>query len=164
MAEPARLEVGRIGRAHGLRGEVAVTLTTDREERVAPGATLQAGDRDLVVASSRRHQQRWLVHFQGVDDRNAAEALRGAVLTAESVPSEEGELWVHELVGAVVSDRDGTTLGTVVAVEANPASDLLVLAPEGGGGDVLVPMAFVVHHDEGRVVVDVPEGLLDLNA
>ncbi|MBM3674198.1 MAG: 16S rRNA processing protein RimM [Actinobacteria bacterium] len=164
MSAPAHLEVGRIGRAHGLHGEVSVTLTTNREERVAPGATLHAADRDLVVASSRRHQRRWLVRFEGVDDRDAAEALRGEVLTAEPLPSEEGELWVHELVGATVADRSGTTLGTVVAVEANPASDLLVLAPVGGGSDLLVPMAFVVHHGHGRVVVDVPEGLFDLNS
>lgn len=163
MPAPARLEVGRIGRAHGLRGEVSVSLTSDRDERLAPGARLYVGDRELVVAAARRHQERWLVRFEGVEDRDAAEALRGELLAAEPLPTVAGELWVHELVGAGVFDPQGNSIGTVVAVEANPASDLLVVAPAGGGGDVLVPMTFVVDAQPGRLVVDVPEGLLEIN-
>jgi 16S rRNA processing protein RimM len=158
LAEAARLEVGRIGRAHGLRGEVAVTLTSDRRERLDPGSVLYVDERELVVDAARPHSGRWLVQFAGVGDRTAAEALRGAVLTAEPLDAAEGELWVHELVGARVHDRAGTDLGVVLAVEANPASDLLVLE-----GDVLVPMAFVVEQRDGTVVVDPPEGLLDVN-
>src|SRR5829696_9987909 len=81
----SRLEVGRVGKAHGLRGEVAVTLTTDRVERVAPGAVLWAGERRLEVRASRPHQGRWLVDFDGVVDRSGAEALQGVVLTAEAL-------------------------------------------------------------------------------
>ena len=153
--EPARLEVGRVGRAHGIRGEVAVTLVTDRVERVAPGATLWAEERRLEVRSSRPHQGRFLVHFDGVSDRSAAEALQGAVLTAEPL-HDPAALWVHELVGAEVVAVDGARLGVVAAVEANPASDLLVL--DGGG---LVPLTFLVRAEEGRLVVDPPAGLLD---
>jgi 16S rRNA processing protein RimM len=69
----------------------------------------------------------------------------------------EGEYWVHELVGATVVDRAGADLGRVVAVEDNPAHDLLVL-----DGGALVPMVFLVEHRDGRVVVDVPDGLFDL--
>jgi 16S rRNA processing protein RimM len=156
MSGTVRLEVGRIGRAHGLQGEVHVTLTTDRAERLAPGAELFTEDRTLIVRSARPHQLRWIVRFDGVEDRAAAEALRGATLLADALPARDGELWVHELVGATVRDRDGTTLGTVEAVQANPASDLLVL-----DGDRLVPLVFVVEHTPGSVTVDVPDGLLE---
>ena len=145
-----------MGRAHGIRGEVAVTLTTDRLERVAPGAVLWVGERPLEIRSSRPHQGRHLVHFDGVGDRSAAEALQGAVLTAEPI-EDPAALWVHELVGAeVVAAADGARLGVVTAVEANPASDLLVL--DGGG---LVPLTFLVRSEPGRLVVDPPTGLLD---
>jgi 16S rRNA processing protein RimM len=158
VSETSQLEVGRIGRAHGLRGEVSVTLSSERTERLAAGSMLHAGGRPLVVVSSRPHSGRWLVCFEGVDDRSAAEALLGLVLTGEALPSEEGQLWVHELIGAAVHDRAGRELGHVLAVEANPASDLLVL-----DDDVLVPMTFVVDQGPGFVVVDPPEGLLDVN-
>jgi 16S rRNA processing protein RimM len=153
-----RLEVGRIGRAHGLHGEVSVVPISNRGERFAPGSELFAGERTLVVESARRHQDRWLVRFAGVTDRDAAELLRNQVLTAE--PLDHGgddELWVHELVGASVRDRSGHEFGTVVAVEANPAHDLLVL-----DGGALVPIVFVVAQEPGAVVIDPPEGLFDL--
>ena len=156
-----RLVVGRIGRAHGLRGEVAVRFTSNRPERAAPGAVLYVGDRELVIAASRPHQDRVLVHFEGVEDRTAAEALLGVELTAEplaaDVELDERELWVHEVVGAEVHDRAGTVMGKVTAVEANPAHDLLVL-----DGGALVPMVFVVEQRDGVVVIDPPEGLFDL--
>jgi 16S rRNA processing protein RimM len=160
---PEQVEVGRIGRAHGLQGEVAVTFLSDRPERRAPGAHLVArspgaDDRDVVVASSRPHQERWLVRFEGVDDRTTAETFRGCTLHGEGLPPEgDDELWVHDLVGCRVMDVDGAPLGTIVAVEANPAHDLLVL--DGGG---LVPVPFIVEHDGHAVTVRVPEGLLDL--
>jgi 16S rRNA processing protein RimM len=158
----ARLVVGRVGRAHGLRGEVAVTFSSNRPERAAPGAVLYVGDRALVIDASRPHQGRMLVQFAGVDDRTAAERLLGAELTAEPLASgdaelDDDELWVHEVVGAEVHDRSGAVLGRVTAVEANPAHDLLVL-----DGGALVPMVFVVEHRAGVVVVDPPDGLLDL--
>jgi 16S rRNA processing protein RimM len=152
-----RLEVARVGRAHGLAGEVAVTLVSDRQERLAVGAELHDGDRILTVVGARPHQARWLVRFAGVDDRDAAEELRGHVLTAAALPADSGELWVHELVGRAVEDTAGRVLGRVAAVQANPASDLLVLEDER-----LVPLTFVVEQDAQRVVVDPPEGLLEL--
>ena len=153
----ARLEVGRIGRAHGLRGEIAVSLSTDREERVAPGSVLGITGRELVVVRARPHQQRWLVVFEGVEDRTAAEALQGEVLYADALPADDDdELWVHELIGAVVQDPAGNSLGTVIALEANPASDLLVL-----DGDRLLPLVFLVRHEPGLVVVDPPAGHWD---
>jgi 16S rRNA processing protein RimM len=159
------LEVGRITKPHGIRGEVVVVLTTDRTERVAPGAVLHTKDGDLTVEASRPHQTHWLVAFEGVRSRNDAEAMRGTVLFAERLDDPD-ELWVHELIGARVVDQHGTDLGTVASVEDNPAADLLVL--ESGG---LVPVNFVESfapgvqggpRSQGTVTVDIPEGLLDL--
>jgi 16S rRNA processing protein RimM len=158
-----RLEVGRIGRAHGLRGEVAVTFTSNRSERSRPGASVFAGERELVIVAARPHQGRMLVCFEGVDDRTAAEQLLGLVLTADPLGDDdgrerpEGEFWVHELVGCTVVDRTGAPRGEVVAVEANPAHDLLVLTTGS-----LVPLVFVVEQREGEVVIDPPDGLFDL--
>jgi 16S rRNA processing protein RimM len=158
---PGELEVGRIGSPHGVHGEVTVTFVTNRAERAAPGAQLRGGDRTLVVASARPHHGKWLIRFEGVEDRNAAEGLRGTLLTAAPLARgdelAEGEYWVHELIGSRVVDHAGEELGAVVAVEANPAHDLLVL--DTGS---LVPIVFVVRHGDGEVVVDVPDGLLDL--
>ena len=148
-----------MGRAHGLHGEVMVTLITNRDDRLAPGARLRAGDRELVVEKSRPHAGRWCVRFAGVVDRDGAEALRGAVLTGEAIDAPE-ELWVHDVVGAGVRDAAGRALGRIAAVEANPAHDLLVL--DDGG---LIPAVFVVGRDaDGTVVVDLPPGLLDVNS
>jgi len=149
------LEVGRIVKPHGIRGEVIVDLVTNRTERVATGSVLATPSGSLEVMRSSPHQGRWIVAFAGVEDRNQAEALRGTPLSAEPI-DDEGELWVHALIGAEVVDVDGRAHGRVEAVEANPASDLLVL-----GDGRLVPLVFVVESSAGRVVVDVPAGLLD---
>lgn len=153
--ELSLLEVGRVVRSHGLRGEVAVKLVTDRLERVAPGAVLHTARGQLEVAASRPHQEGFLVIFAGVVDREGADRLRGLALSAPPVDDSEG-LWVHELIGAEVVDVGGTRRGRVVSVEANPASDLLVL-----DSGALVPLCFVVSTEAGRVVIDPPPGLLD---
>ena len=145
-----------------------VDLWTDQVQRLAPGSVLACGTEaaggigsagTVRVASSRPFGAgRYLVSFEGVGDRAAAERLRGVDLAAPplEVP---GTLWVHELVGAAVRDSSGRALGTVASVEANPASDLLVL-----DSGTLIPVRFVTAHEAAaRVVeVDIPEGLLDL--
>jgi 16S rRNA processing protein RimM len=137
-----------------------VQLWTELTERLDPGTVLITSRRTLTVEASRPFgdRDRWIVQFEGILDRSEAERLRGLELEAEPVEV-PGTLWVHELVGAIVRDVAGTELGTVDAVEANPASDLLVL--DGGG---LIPLRFVTEHDAaaGTLVVDIPEGLLDL--
>jgi 16S rRNA processing protein RimM len=158
--DAGELEVGRIGRAHGIQGEVAVTFTSNRPERHAPGAVLRVGPRSLTITAARPHQGRWLLRFEGVNDRTAAEALLGAVLTADPLTAavlDDDEYWIHELVGSAVVDMGGERLGTIVAVEANPAHDQLVL-----DSDALVPITFVVERRNDEVVVDLPDGLLDL--
>lgn len=153
------LEVGRVLRAHGLRGAVVVELYVDRPERTSAGATFSSAAGDLRIEQASRLQgrrrDRWLVCFVGIGDRDAAEALAGVALCAPALDDPE-VLWVHELVGSEVVDRDGVRLGSVAAVVANPASDLLELV-----GGALVPLRFVVARRPGIVVVDVPDGLLD---
>ena len=156
------LEVGRITKAHGIKGEVLVHLTGDRRERVTPGAVLSTKDgRQLVVRYATSHQGKWIVAFEGIGDRTTAESLHATPLFAEPIEDPD-TLFVHDLIGSTVVDATtGAELGVVESVEANPASDLLVLAGTEGQG--LIPARFVVDRDaEGRLRVDVPEGLLDL--
>lgn len=154
------LEVGRIVKVHGLRGEVLVELFSDFPDRLSAGSVLIRDDGgEMTVESSRLHQGRWLVSFRGVAGREAAEALGRPTLLAErrEVP---GAMWIDELEGCTVELEDGTVVGSVVAVEANPASDLLVLTT-----GALVPLRFVVSHEPRiRIVIDPPEGLLELGA
>jgi 16S rRNA processing protein RimM len=156
-------EVGRIGRAHGVRGELYVSLITDRVERIAPGARLLAGSQWLTVAESREQQrQRWLVRFDGVDDRTAAEKLTNAILAAEPLADDgdgdgDDALWVHDLIGSRVVDRQGVDRGTCVAVIDNPAHDILEL-----DSGALVPVTFVVTCSGGVTTIDPPQGLFDL--
>ncbi len=154
-----RLEIGRIGRAHGLRGDVGVKLTTERLERLTPGSVLHAGERDARRrrrAAAQRPLARALRGHQR--PRARPKDCSGSCSPATPLPTGTDELWVHELIGLPVRDRVGRDLGRVVAVEANPASDLLVL-----DDDVLIPMTFVIGQGPDGVVVDPPEGLLDVN-
>jgi 16S rRNA processing protein RimM len=152
------LEVGRITKPHGVRGDVLVLLSTERTSRLDPGSVLHTERGPLTVVSSSRHQDRWIVHFEGWTDRDLAERWRGVALQAEPLEDDEDDvLWVHELVGSTVVVPDGTAVGTVTEVESNPASDLLVL-----DSGALVPVVFVTDHAPGRVTIDPPDGLLDL--
>jgi 16S rRNA processing protein RimM len=150
------LEIGRVVKPHGLRGEVIVELTTDRTERMAVDSVFESGGRVLRIDAARPHLGRWIVQFDGVDGRDSAESLRGAVLTAEPI-EDPSAMWIHELIGSAVVDVGGASLGSVVSVEANPASDLLVL-----DGGALIPLRFVTDHAPGRLTVDLPTGLLEL--
>jgi 16S rRNA processing protein RimM len=159
LSTDALREVGRIGRAHGVRGELYVSLITDRFERLAPGARLLAGSQWLTVTESRPQQHRWLVSFAGVADRNAAEKLTNTPLLAEPLTDagDDDALWVHELIGSRVVDHDGIDRGTCVAVVDNPAHDILEL-----DSGALVPVIFVVGCRDGVVTVHPPDGLFDL--
>jgi 16S rRNA processing protein RimM len=152
------LSVGAIVKPHGLRGEVVVALTSNRPERLDPGSELHdASGQTYCVVQARRHKDRYLVVFEGLETLEDAEARRGTELFAPPLADPDA-LWVHELVGSRVEDTDGRVLGVVTEVQANPASDLLVL--DGGG---LIPLRFVIDTSPGeRVVVSIPDGLLDL--
>ncbi len=149
------LEVGHVAKALGLKGEVVVDLVTDRHERLDPGAVLDTDRGPLVVVSAHPHQRRWRVRFEGVETREDAEALHGLALRAE--PVDDPDVWfVHDLVDRDVVLEDGSPVGRCVAVIDNPAHDLLEL-----DSGLLVPLPFVTEVDE-RIVIDPPEGLLDL--
>ena len=116
------LSVGRIAKPHGLKGEVLVSLTTNRHERMAVGAVVQlATGRILTVESSAAHQGRWRVRFSTVPDRNAADALHGAELFAEAIEDPDA-LWIHDLIGAEVRLDTGQVVGIVASVEGSAAS------------------------------------------
>lgn len=160
MASEDLLAVGRVGRAHGVRGEVAVQRLSEVAARFEAGSVLLLGpdgDRRLTVRSTRAHGERLLVSFEGVDDRDAAEALRGELLLipASEVPeSPEEGFWVHRIVGLEVLTEEGRSLGRIREVLHNPANDVWVTDRE-----VLVPAieSVIVEVKEDRVVVrDVP--------
>jgi len=168
--------VGRVGKPHGLRGEVTVDVRTDEPElRFVDGARLAAvpparstrSPHGLTVAGTRWHQGTLLVTFAEVTDRNAAEALRGTVLQAElaedATPADPDEFYAHELVGLAAYDVDGSPLGTVRELVAGAAQDLLAIRTPDGR-DALVPFvkALVPEVDVagGRVVVADRPGLV----
>jgi 16S rRNA processing protein RimM len=160
--------VGRLSRAHGIRGEIAVTVRTDEpERRFAPGSSLVCGDRTLTVRSSRHHSGRLLVAFEEVPDRTAAEQLTGTLLEAEidpsEVPDDPEEFYDHQLVDLAVQTADGTVVGTVTSVLHLPEQDSLVVDVDGR--EVIVPFVEALVPDvdltAGHVrLSDVP-GLLD---
>lgn len=149
------LIVGYVTKPHGLKGEVLVHLVTNRLERTQTGTEFVTDRGTLHIEAAAAHGDRWRVQFAGVHSRTAAEALAGTELRAEAFEDPDA-LWVHDLVDATVELADGSPVGRVESVEANPASDLLVLDT-----GALVPLRFVVSAVGGRVVIDPPLGLLD---
>ena len=152
----SQLEIGRIGKAHGLRGEVTAVITSDRQERTVEGAIWVLDQGPFTVEAIRPHHQRWIVVLSGVRTREEAESLCGQVIRADAIDDPDA-LWVHDLVGAEVATPDGREWGAVVSVLDNPADDLLELAD-----GTLIPVRFVTDESglPARVVVDPPDGLL----
>jgi 16S rRNA processing protein RimM len=154
--ERPTLEVGRIIKAQGLKGQVLVDLWTDRTERLAPGTELSTDRGTLRVVASGAHQQRFIVTFEEIGTREEAERWRGVVLCAPRL-EDESVIWIDQLYDAEVFDVHGVRRGIVTGVEANPASDLLVL-----DSGALVPLAFVTNVEANRRIdVDVPDGLFE---
>jgi 16S rRNA processing protein RimM len=168
------LVVGRIGKPHGIRGELTVEVRTDAPEiRFAPGSVLATDPArvgPLTVAAARWHSGRLLLRVEGVADRTAAEALRGVVVSAEvpddEVPDDPEEFFDHQLRGLAVVTADGAPLGVVDDVVHLPAQDLLSVRREDGR-ELLVPFVSEivpeVDVEAGRVVVVPPPGLLELD-
>lgn len=164
--------VARVGKAHGLRGEVTVqVLTDDPDERFVPGATFMTEPSDagpLVLRSARDNNGILLLGFEHTDDRSGAEALRGIKLLAEALADDgDEETWYErDLVGLRVVTVTGVEVGEVTALESRPAQDLLVLRL-ADGREALVPFVTAIVPEVdiqgGRVVLDPPHGLLDLD-
>lgn len=170
--------VGRIGKPHGIKGEVSVETRTDEpDRRFADGAVLKAankrpenpgadGPSTLTVVGSRWHSGRLLVRFEQIADRNAAEQARGTVLSIDLDPDERPEdpeeFYDHQLVGLAVVTTEGAPVGTLREIVHGSAQDLLVIDTEGP--DVLVPFVSalvpVVDVPGGRIVVEDLPGLL----
>ena len=177
--DPSHLVVGHLNKPHGTQGEFYVWPLTDHPERVfAPGVVLLLGEESddepnpdlppLRVVSARPFQRGVLVQFGGVEDRNEAEMLRGRYLyqaIADVAPLEEGEVFYHQLLDMDVVTVGGERVGSIVEVFESAPADLLEV--RGPRGLVMVPyrpeIVVAVDVEEGVMVIDPPEGLLDLH-
>ena len=177
-ADPEFVVVGRVGRPHGVRGQVFVRSLTDRPESAfGPGTALlpadaggnrpDPGERPLAVAASRPYRDGFLLRFEGIGDRERVVGLRGRYLLrpfSETEPLGEGEVFHHQLVGLAVVTPDGRSVGRVREVYDIRSAVLLEVAGEEGEhlipftGEFLVALSL----EEGTLVIDPPEGLLDL--
>ncbi|GHH76727.1 ribosome maturation factor RimM [Kitasatospora indigofera] len=167
-----QLVVGKIGRAHGIKGDVSVEVRTDEPElRLGPGAVVltdPASAGPLTVESGKVHSGRLLLRFAGVKDRNAAEALRGTILISEVDPEERPddpeEYYDHQLIGLDVVLLDGTLVGELTEVVHLPYQDLLTVT-KADGTEVLVPFVTrivpTIDLENQRAVIDPPPGLID---
>jgi 16S rRNA processing protein RimM len=161
--------VARIGRPHGVRGELSVEVRTDvPEQRFVPGAvfTTDPGGRRLTLRTARDHSGRLLLTFAEVADRTGAEALRDLLLVADVTETEEPDAWpTAALVGLRAVTVDGREAGTVVGLEHLPAQDLLVIEQPSGARALVPFVAAIVPEvdvDGGRLVLDPPGGLLEV--
>lgn len=169
-----QLVVARVGRAHGIKGEVTVEVRTDEPElRLGPGAVLAtdpATAGPLTIETGRVHSGRLLLRFEGVRDRTGAEALRNILLIAdvdpEEMPEGEDEYYDHQLMDLDVVLVDGTEVGRITEISHLPSQDLFVVE-RPDGSEVYVPFVqeIVVEIDleEQRAVIDPPPGLIDDN-
>ncbi len=165
-AAPGELSAGRVGRAHGLDGSFYVTRP--KERLLTLGARIGLGGSTTTIVRRAGTVQHPIVRVEGIDDRAAAEAMRGAELTLDSAqapPLGEGEWWAHELEGLAVTDGD-RVLGEVTRLIELPSCEALEVQPAAGGAPLLVPMVSDavrrVAVAEGRVEVDLE--FLDLPA
>ncbi|MEN8650638.1 ribosome maturation factor RimM [Streptomyces sp. 21So2-11] len=167
-----QLVVARIGRAHGIKGEVTVEVRTDEPElRLGPGAVLAtdpASTGPLTVETGRVHSGRLLLRFEGVKDRTGAEALRNTLLIAdvdpEAVPEDDEEFYDHQLMDLDVVLEDGTDVGRITEILHLPSQDLFVVA-RPDGSEVMIPfveeIVSEIDLEEQRAVITPPPGLID---
>jgi 16S rRNA processing protein RimM len=166
----ARVRVGKIGAAHGIRGEVRVFVYTEDPLAIRSYGELEDEDgaRKFEIASAREGNGHLVVRFKGIDDRNEAEKLTHVQLFVprDRLPKQDDEKFYHaDLIGLRVETKSGETLGEVIAVPNYGASDLLEIRPAKPGQTLLIPFIdeFVPEVDVagGRIVVDPPAGLFE---
>ncbi len=165
--------IARIVRTRGNRGEVLAELHSDFPERFSslenPWVELPEGSRQrLALENSWQHKGRMVLKFRGIDSIDAAERLIGAwveIDAGEAAPLPAGSYWDHDLIGCAVCSSEGTHLGVVRDVLRIAGNSQLVI--DGTKGEFLVPMVAsickVVSIERREIVVDLPEGLMDLN-
>ncbi|MFB8349193.1 ribosome maturation factor RimM [Streptomyces niveus] len=170
-----QLVVARIGRAHGIKGEVTVEVRTDEPElRLGPGAVLAtepASTGPLTIETGRVHSGRLLLRFAGVSDRTGAEALRNTLLIAEvdpqDMPEDPDEYYDHQLMDLDVVLADGTEVGRITEITHLPSQDLFIVE-RPDGTEVMIPFVEEIVTDidlvEQKAVIDPPPGLIDDNA
>ena len=162
MRGDPRLEIGGVARAHGIRGEVVVVTHDPDSAVLVAGARIYVAGVAREVERARATQKGWLVKLVGVETRNDAEALAGAVVEVDraAVVLDDGDVLLDDLVGCAVTLQDGTPWGTVVAVQAGPQDRLVI---RDGGVERLLPLvdALVPRIDleHGVIVVVPPDGL-----
>jgi 16S rRNA processing protein RimM len=175
VAAPEHIVVGRIVKPHGLRGEVSVFPLTENAARFEPGGTLYLsptpeGERSLVpvtVESARLHQGRWLLTLDAIEDRTHAEQHAGSYLVVPreeaEAAREEGEWFLHALVGRAVLDESGNRIGEVLDVIESAAAPMLEIGAPGRARRLLpFVREFVARVDEREIVVTPPEGWEEL--
>ncbi|MGW6140899.1 ribosome maturation factor RimM [Streptomyces sp. NPDC055140] len=167
-----QLVVARIGRAHGIKGEVTVEVRTDEPElRLGPGAVLAtdpASTGPLTIETGRVHSGRLLLRFEGVRDRTAAEALRNTLLIAEvdpeELPEDEDEFYDHQLMDLDVVTTDGVEVGRITEISHLPSQDLFIVE-RPDGSEVMIPfveeIVTEIDLEEQRAIIDPPPGLID---
>jgi 16S rRNA processing protein RimM len=160
------LLAGQVGKPHGIAGEVYVVPISDDARRFEPGSTLwRDGEATVTIEASRRHTNRLLVKFEGVETRDDAETLRGPlyVPATEVRDLDDDEFWPHDLEGCEVVRVGGTLVGTVTGVVGGAAQDLLEVSTSAGSRLVPFVKEIVVDVDMGarRVTIDPPEGLVE---
>ena len=168
MAPRDMVLVGAITGAHGIRGEVKLRSFTADPAAIASYSPLETAKGTKVeIAKLRPQKDGFIAILRGVADRNAAEALRGTELFVprERLPEpEDDEVYVHDLIGLAVHLADGSRLGEIVDVVDYGAGDLIDVRIDGRRDTVLIPFAdqYVLATEEDRIVVDLPEGFLEV--
>lgn len=156
-----RIALAAVAGAHGVNGELRLKLFTERPENLAVHANVYVGGTERRLLSVRDGGKTAVARFEGVNERSAAEALRGSLVEVERTalaPLDEGEFYHVDLIGLPAVDRDGASIGAIVAVENYGAGDLLEIENTDGQRALIPFTPGIADLEEGRVVVD-PEFL-----
>jgi 16S rRNA processing protein RimM len=158
-----------VRRARGIRGEVVAEMLGSRPDRFQPGMRVFLGDKTAEIERSWVHDGDLVLKFRGIDTRTEAEGLRGSevrIPIEERPPAPEGQYYLSDLVGCTMETVGGDIVGEITRFDDYGAAPLLTV--KGGKGEILVPFTDAIYReidlDRRRIVVELPEGLEDLNS
>ncbi len=160
MASPAtgkRVALAAVAGAHGIKGELRLKLFGDSAESLARHAAVFVGGRECRLGGVKAAGKGAIARLEGVHDRSAAEALRGQLIEVDRAalpPLEDGEYYHADLIGLPCVDREGATVGTVVAVENFGAGDLLEVETSGGKRALIPFTPGIADLEDGGIVLD----------